>query len=255
MRARLVVIALLVIASRADADPPPNGVAFATIAYAGTTIDVVTVDLRKAQLGVFWRDEHGARLARLHAVRDLLRRRGDRPLAITNAGIFAPNTPSGLHIESGRRLHSLNLASTNGNFGMKPNGVFFVDGTGAAILESNEFAKRGERGVQLATQSGPLLLRAGAVHDKFAPRSTNALPRSGVGVASKDRVIFAITRGPIRFYDFAVLFRDQLGCPNALYLDGVISQLWAPSLRLEDDGGDFMGMLAVWEREAKKPLR
>src|SRR5262249_27456432 len=124
--------------------------------------------------------------------------------------------------------------------------VFFVDASGAAILESSEFARRGESGVQLATQSGPLLARAGAIHPKFAPRSTNALVRSGIGVASRNRIVIAVTRGPIRFYDFALLFRDKLGCPDALYLDGVISRLWAPALGLPDDDGDYMGMLAVF---------
>jgi uncharacterized protein YigE (DUF2233 family) len=246
-RLRLAVALLLIGAGRAAANPQPDAVTFATVDYAGTAIDVVTVDLRRAQLGLFWRDKSGARLARLHAVRDLLRRRGDQPLAIANAGIFAPDTPSGLDIEAGRRLHPLNLASTDGNFGMKPNGVFFVDASGAAILESSEFARRGERGVKLATQSGPLLLRDGVIHRKFAPRSANALLRTGVGVASKDRVVIAITHGPIRFHDFALFFRDKVHCPDALYLDGVISQLWAPALKREDDGGDFMGMLAVWE--------
>jgi uncharacterized protein YigE (DUF2233 family) len=244
---RLLAAACLVLTAPALAAPPPDeGVSFETVTYAGTAIDVVTVDLRKAQLGLFWRDEHGSRLARLHAVRDLLLHRKLRPVAITNAGIFAPRTPSGLHIEEGRHLHALNLAATDGNFGMKPNGVFFLDGTGAAIRESSEFARRGEAGVGLATQSGPLLVRSGGIHPKFSRTSSNALPRSGVGVVSKDRIVLAVTRGPIRFYDFALFFRDRLGCQDALYLDGVISSLWAPALHLDEDAGDFMGMLAVW---------
>ena len=149
----------------------------------------------------------------------------------------------------------MNLRDTDGNFGMKPNGVFFIDTTGAAILESSEFARRGQRGVHLATQSGPLLLRAHKIHPKFAPASQNVLLRSGIGVASKDRVMIAITHGPIRFYDFAVFFRDRLKCDNALYLDGVISQLWAPALGLNQDGGDFMGMLGVSVKEEKQEGR
>jgi uncharacterized protein YigE (DUF2233 family) len=110
---------------------------------------------------------------------------------------------------------------------------------------AGELARRGEAGVRLATQSGPLLLRAGRIRPKFAPGSLHAVVRSGVGVASRQRVVLAVTRDPIRLYDFATFFRDRLACRDALYLDGNISRLWAPSLGLEDDGGDFMGMLAV----------
>lgn len=229
-----------------------DGVTFQTVQYGGTAIDVVTVDLRRARLELYWRDAAGKRLGRLGAVRDLVSKKGARPLAITNAGIFAPETPSGLHIEDGHRLHPLNLSATWGNFGMKPNGVFFLDEHGAAILETGEFGARGERGVRLATQSGPLLLRAGKVHPKFIPTSVNALPRSGVGVVSRDQIVIAVTRGPIRFYDFALLFRDRLGCADALYLDGTISRLWAPALKLDDDGGDYMGILAVSVRTSKR---
>ena len=33
-------------------------------------------------------------------------------------------------------------------------------------------------------------------------------------------VRIAISQGDTNFFDFATLFRDHLGCPNALFLDG-----------------------------------
>jgi uncharacterized protein YigE (DUF2233 family) len=47
--------------------------------------------------------------------------------------------------------------------------------------------------------------------------------------------VFAISDEPINFYDFALLFREQLKCPDALYLDGNVSSLYAPSLGRDDE--------------------
>jgi uncharacterized protein YigE (DUF2233 family) len=41
----------------------------------------------------------------------------------------------------------------------------------------------------------------------------------------------------------ARLFRDELHCKDALYLDGAVSSLWAPSLG-RSDSGNPLGPLA-----------
>jgi uncharacterized protein YigE (DUF2233 family) len=38
----------------------------------------------------------------------------------------------------------------------------------------------------------------------------------------------------VTFGAFARLFRDELGCENALFLDGSVSSLYAPSLNRSD---------------------
>jgi uncharacterized protein YigE (DUF2233 family) len=68
-----------------------------------------------------------------------------------------------------------------------------------------------------------------------------------VGVQSSDRVVFAISREPVTFFEFATLFLDRLGCPNALYLDGEISRFYIPG-RPDQQDGEFAGMLAVTAR-------
>lgn len=60
------------------------------------------------------------------------------------------------------------------------------------------------------------------------------LLRNGVGVSSVHTVVFVISEVPMNFHEFASLFRDKLGCPNGLYLDGVVSSLYAPSLKRND---------------------
>jgi uncharacterized protein YigE (DUF2233 family) len=96
----------------------------------------------------------------------------------------------------------------------------------------------------IATQSGPLLVSNGKLHPKFLPDSPSLYVRNGVGVTRDSQVVFAMSLLPVNLYEFAALFRDTLGCPNALYLDGSISQVYAPDLGREFLGGDFAGIIA-----------
>lgn len=149
-------------------------------------------------------------------------RRAGPFLAATNAGIFHPNLRAvGLHVEDGHEHVPLELADGAGNFYLKPNGVFWIDAEGAHVAASEDYAPVGE--VQLATQSGPLLLDGGVRHPAFRDDSKNRLLRSGVGVCS-GRPVLAISEGAVRFAELAGLF-EALGCEDALYLDGVISVL------------------------------
>jgi uncharacterized protein YigE (DUF2233 family) len=144
-----------------------------------------------------------------------------------NAGMFRTDYSAvGLLVVEGKQLHRLNLASGYGNFYLKPNGVFLLSTDGASLIESSEY-----RTVQppaiYATQSGPLLVRDGQINSAFNADGTSRLIRNGVGIISADRVVFAISNDPINFYDFALLFRDRLKCPTALYFDGNVSSLYS----------------------------
>jgi len=45
-----------------------------------------------------------------------------------------------------------------------------------------------------------------------------------VGQLRDGRLVFLISETPISFYDFSSVFKCNLGCKNALFLDGVISK-------------------------------
>ncbi len=77
-------------------------------------------------------------------------------------------------------------------------------------------------------KSGPMLVINGAIHPKIEPTGTSEKIRNGVGVKDGHTIIFAISDEPVTFYKFASLFRDTFACPNALFLDGSISSLYAP---------------------------
>lgn len=151
-----------------------------------------------------------------------------KPLVMAmNAGMYhADFSPVGLYVENGKELGRLNTENGEGNFFMKPNGVFFIDENGqAAVLETNAYAAAAIR-PRFATQSGPMLVIDGDVHARFEPDGQSRYVRNGVGVDRMGRVVLAISRGPVSLGRFARLFRDALECQNALFLDGGISALY-----------------------------
>lgn len=204
---------------------PLHGLEFATVTNAGKRFTICHVDLKRDRLQLFLRDGQGQPLKSFEGVERWLQPSGRKLTFAMNAGMYHPDlSPVGLCVVEGNQLGPLNLADGKGNFFLKPNGVFFVTRAGARIVESSVYPSVRDQ-VSLATQSGPLLLLGGKVHPKFSVNSTSRLFRNGVGVRSPERASFAISDEPVTFHEFALLFRDGLGCRDALFLDGVISSL------------------------------
>jgi len=67
---------------------------------------------------------------------------------------------------------------------------------------------------------------AGQLNPQFVDDSGSLKWRSGVCAKTPHEVVFAVSEVPVNFHDFARLFRDELGCRDALYLDGSISQIF-----------------------------
>jgi uncharacterized protein YigE (DUF2233 family) len=219
------------------------------ISYQGKTYDTYEVSLPQSRLRFFYRRPDGTPLGSLGNLRDWLQGQGQRLVFATNAGMFTPaRTPVGLYIEEGRELVSLNTQEAPGNFFLKPNAVFFVTKTGAGILESQAYKAHPPSGVLYATQSGPALVLQGKLHFAFREGSSNlAERRSGVGLLAPDKVIFAISNEAVNFHELASFFRDELGCQDALYLDGVVSRMYLPALGRDELDGDFGAMMAISE--------
>lgn len=166
----------------------------------------------------------------------------------TNAGIFDPSRrPVGLHIQMGREFTPLSTADGEGNFYLKPNGVFWIDSSGAHVAATQAY--KPQRNVSLATQSGPLLVDKGNIHPAFVPSSTSLRTRSGVGVDKLGHVVFVLSDERVTFYSMATLFRDVLDCPDALYLDGEISAIASPQ-SLPAAPHDYAGVIVALKRVA-----
>lgn len=227
-----------------------KGIAFASITYRDQPFDVVRIDLKKADLRLFWNNAEGTRYGSFGNLREALAADGYSLRFATNAGIFTPEfAPAGLHVENGEVLHELNTRNQGyGNFHLMPNGVFYVDDSGAHAVPTDVF-QASKPSPRIATQSGPMLVIDGKLHDAFTEGSDNKRRRSGVGVVSDHEVVFAASNLPVNFFDFASLFKEALHCDNALFLDGDISLLYAPDMGKAFEGGRYAGMFAVVEKE------
>lgn len=179
-----------------------------------------------------WLGEDGKPLGSFDGLRQQLDREGKTIAFATNAGIYEQGPkPCGLTICNGTELVPLSLREGEGNFYLKPNGVFYVDAAhGAGILEAAEYLQARLK-PRLATQSGPLLLRRGIIHPAFRAGSPNRRQRSAVGVRASDgQAIFVLcdrddrVKGRVTFHQLASFFL-HLGCKDALYLDGDISEM------------------------------
>ena len=114
------------------------------------------------------------------------------------------------------------------NFHMKPNGVFWIGDRAAGVTETSRYLAS-PPAARFATQSGPMLVIDGRIHPRILPTGASQKLRNGVCVRDSVNVVFAISRAPVTFHDFARLFKDGLNCANALFLDGSVSSLYAPS--------------------------
>lgn len=168
-----------------------------------------------------------------------------------NAGMYNENyAPIGYTVIEGKELRALNIKEGGGNFHLLPNGVMWWDKSGKVqITESNALDKQLKSGTAqpwYATQSGPMLVINNKIHPQFNPDSTSIKLRNGAGVCSDGSLQFVNSEEPVSFYQFATLFKDDLNCPNALFLDGgIASALYAPTIDKHDkkEMGVMIGLI------------
>lgn len=220
--------------------------------FEGARFTVCTA--RPADLQLHWRGADGHPHRSFGALADALRAKGETLRFAINAGMYDTDfRPIGLYVEDGETLVKLNTTEAKPgqkpipNFYKKPNGVFYVSGDTAAVVTTEDYLTV-TPDARIATQSGPMLVIDGDLHPALIPGSTDRTRRSGVGVCAEGAVKFAISDGTVNFHDFARLFRDALGCPNALFLDGGRGVgLYDPELGRNDVSwhGGYGPMLAV----------
>jgi uncharacterized protein YigE (DUF2233 family) len=240
----LALAAMLVCGSRtsvADQAGPCRALSYGEAGYV-----VCSFDLSRFELKAFLRSPDGE----LYGGFDRLTRspEGQKLVFAMNGGMYDKDRlPVGLYIESGRVLKRANTANGYGNFHLKPNGVFYANGETAGVLETGRYLALKPR-AEIATQSGPMLVIDGRIHPKFSEESRSLKLRNGVGVRDGRIVIFAISDAPVTFGEFAHLFKDGLACPNALFLDGSVSSLYAPSLDRSDGLAPMGPIIGAVER-------
>lgn len=227
-----------------------RAVEYEPIVFEGKRYTVCRVDLSREKLELFLNDEKRVSFKRFATLENWLAKRNQQLVFGMNAGMYHANfAPVGLFVANGVQMTPVNVDAGQGNFFLKPNGVLLITAGGAQVVESSQVAGVREK-VKLATQSGPLLVLNGKLHPVFKAGSENRLFRNGVGVKTPKEVAFAISEEPVNFHEFARLFRDQLSCQNALFLDGTVSSLHAAELKRSDfrmDLGPIIGITVPLE--------
>ncbi len=213
---------------------------FEGVGYTACVFHPETDDLR-----IYHRAPDGAVYGQFSALRNDLAAQGLEMVAAMNGAMYHEDRRAvGYYVEDGERKGALVTSASPGNFGLLPNGVFCLSSEGAAVVETRAFAAA-PLPCTYAVQSGPLLVEDGALHPRFLPNSTSRFIRNGVGVRPDGSVVWAITADRINFHGFARLMRDALGTPDALYIDGKVSRLWAPELGRADIGFSMGPIMAV----------
>lgn len=224
--------------------------------YEGALYHLYRVPMAKQpHLDLRWLDDRGQPLSDFKGLQTQLSKEGKKILFATNAGIYERGPkPCGLTISSSKEQVPLNLSPGEGNFYLQPNGVFYLDDqNGPGICASQEYTPLRLK-PRIANQSGPLLLRQSRIHPAFNVHSTNLRQRSAVGIVKATReVIFVMSdredrvKGRVTFHQLARFFL-HLGCQDALYLDGDISQMiTSPAPDAKFTPNTFAAMFVVTE--------
>jgi uncharacterized protein YigE (DUF2233 family) len=204
------------------------------------------VDAQKQDIKLYWKDENGERFKSILNLKNWLGKNNKNLLFAMNAGMYKQDfSPQGLFIEDQKIITALDTTSSNGNFYLKPNGVFYITVENLPfICSTNNFTNKEE--IKYATQSGPMLVNDGKIHSAFKKGSKKLNIRNGVGIMEDNKIIFAMSKKEINLYDFAEYFKN-LGCKNALYLDGLVSRTYLPDQNWVQTDGNFGVIIGITE--------
>lgn len=204
------------------------------------------VNPKKQNLEFFWKNERGEHFKNAENLISWLKNKNKKLLFSTNGGMYKKdNSPQGLYIENTITKTEIDTSNGNGNFYLKPNGVFYLTtDKNPIICKTEDFVNNGK--IKFATQSGPMLVIDGEIHTALKKNSTNLNIRNGVGILPNNQIVFAISKKEINFYDFAEYFK-KLGCKNALYLDGFVSRTYLPEKNWKQIDGNFGVIIGVTE--------
>ena len=234
----------------------------------GARFAVCAFDPRRVDIRIFLNAGNDEPFGSFASLGSALHERGETLVFAMNGGMYDVNrVPVGHYVEHGVERKGVNTRLGPGNFHLLPNGVFFLTSKGAGVLESRAYlawraavpktaptaavptsikpAPSPPSPVIYATQSGPMLVIDGVLHPRFQRDSPSLKRRNGVGVDARGMVYFVLADTPINFFAFASFFLDELKTPNALYLDGSISRLYAPELGRNDSGASMGPIIGV----------
>lgn len=252
---RTILIFLLGILGIAACQPPANTGPGAeadtettcrTLVHFGDGYTVCEYAVSVHDIRLFHSDADGVPYLQFDTLQRELDERGEDLIFAMNGGMYHDDRrPVGFYRDRYGDQAVVNTNEGPGNFHLKPNGVFWLTETKAGITESAAYLAAGTDPV-FATQSGPMMVIDGDLHPGLNPDGTSHRRRNGVGVSADGEIVyFVISDSAVTFHDFATLFRDVIAVPNALFLDGQVSRIYAPAINRDEIGTDLGPMIGV----------
>lgn len=246
IRAGLVVLLIALLSASSDGAAQASDAPCVSLTFEGDDFTVCTARAGEDRVALSLRGADGKPHRRLSRLQSDLGDAADKVRFAMNAGMFdVRGAPIGLYVENGRQMKAVNVRDGFGNFHLKPNGVFWIGGDGKVHVSETDAYVAQKAKPMWASQSGPMLVIDGKLHPKFDHDGDSRHIRNGVGVTDAGDALFVISDAPVSFGKLARLYRDQLKCDDALYFDGAVSSLWAPSLDRLDAGRNLGPMVLV----------
>jgi len=221
---------------------------YRTFRQSSPSIEYGVIEANPADVKLHWKNAQGVPYKSLTRLKNALEANNQQIIMLMNAGIYDKNhQPAGLWVEKGKILKPLNRHKGKGNFHIQPNGVLFIQHNKAQILATQAYQQQ-KITPQWALQSGPMLIINGKINRQFRPTLESPHKRNAVCLTKNHRLYFVMTlQGEPNMYYFAQGLA-QLGCYNALYLDGSISNWYIPKQFNSFHWHEFVGMISVSQK-------
>jgi uncharacterized protein YigE (DUF2233 family) len=138
------------------------------------------INPKEKKVKLYWKNEQQVDFKSIENLKKYVTQKNETLIFAMNAGMYKPDhTPQGLYIENKSTLFPLDTSSGTGNFYLKHNGIFYINVNNVAkICASENFTNNNN--IKYATQSGPMLVIDGKIHDSFKIASANLNIRNGV---------------------------------------------------------------------------
>ena len=220
----------------------------ANVEHSGEAYTVCTFNVAEHDIRLFHSDAESEPFRQFETLERELDEQGEVLIFAMNGGMYHEDRrPVGFYRDGFGDQASVNTNDGPGNFHLKPNGVFWLTEETSGITESAAYLAQGIDPVY-ATQSGPMLVIDGELHEGLNPDGTSQRRRNGVGVSADGQTVhFVISDTSVTFHDFATLFRDEIKVPNALFLDGQVSRIYMPQIGRNEPGPDLGPIVGVVE--------
>lgn len=203
-----------------------------------------TVNPEKESVQLFWKNDQLEIFGSIQKLKSWLSTNQKELVFAMNGGMYKKDqSPQGLFIQNGISKSPIDTSNGNGNFYLKPNGIFYISSSKKAFVVATEDFNP-NKSIEFATQSGPMLVINGAIHKAFNKNSTNLNIRNGVGILPNNEILFAMSTKEVNFYEFADFFKRK-GCKNALYLDGLVSRMYHPKAKWIQTDGNFGVIIGI----------